>query len=415
MNNDSFELYLGDEWLATAVSIAITFIVFIMGVPALLFQTFIADAYRNIYNERFEKKWSKFFLAQIILTLVLFVISNKWIYQEICGKTPETSQNSQEWHEKILVFGVIIVIIFILVSGFIHLRSNFKSSKNIDKRLSKEIVRQAKEYFDKHGALRKKDMDDLAVLAKELEAGTQKMTFLDECETLLEHLLELFPKSRGAIHPIRDLLKEVISLSITYDGAKFNQENIRKVMDLLNLAHNKVFQNDAVSPDIKQSSSYLKSNIANCIKEIAVKAMINNDLNSVMDAVSKLSVIEGTANEMFVLGNQALRNKHVQTAVMVVKALGGKLHPPGLHEDVADPDIRRTFFFWFGLIAKVHPLGDSAREFAERQLKFVLSPFALHHRQSLQGLLSECWSHFYKQADFHTCDAVKSLAAGKFS
>lgn len=52
--------FLGNEWMASAVGIAITYVVFVMGIPSLIFQTFIPEAFRNIYNERFSDEWRTF-------------------------------------------------------------------------------------------------------------------------------------------------------------------------------------------------------------------------------------------------------------------------------------------------------------------------------------------------------------------
>lgn len=388
-----------EEWLATSVSIAITYLVFIMGLPALFFQTFIADAYRNIYNERLGQNYRWLFVVQIVLICLLFIQSNALVVE---GEVDRLG-----WKEEWIGVGVFSVVLVLLIAGFYYLVANFNATRNIETRLSKRIAADARKYYDEHRRLLKKDLEDLAVLAKELRGGTRKNTFLEACEDLLEHILN-DPKNKDA-RVIGDLLEHVICLSITYDGAQFNHENIKKVMDILNLAFSKTFRDDQY-----RRETYLKSTIANCIKEIAVKAMRNNDLASVMDAVEKLTVIDGTANEMYVLGNEALLHQHIKTTVTVVRKLTGKLQQIALFDDNMDYDKKRIFFFWLGLVAKFHQLDGSAREFGQRQIKNVVKHLDEGHRKELNTLFEDAKKNFYQQADFKTIDAIQVLQRDHF-
>jgi hypothetical protein len=89
------------------------------------------------------------------------------------------------------------------------------------------------------------------------------------------------------------------------------------------------------------SGSYLNTTIGNCMKEIGIQAMLKDDQPAVMDAVEKLSAIESTSKEMFILGNEALRQGHVQPAVAVIRKLGGKVRSAVKPEtDIRDEDKR---------------------------------------------------------------------------
>ena len=132
--------YLGEEWLASAVGIAITFFVFIMGLPALIFQTFFADAYRNIYNERLGQKWNRFFRIQIALICILFIQSNHKIYD-----IEERTIN--EW---VMVLFIFCLVAYVLFEGYRHLTNNFNSTKNIEEQLSQKIADDALNYYKIH-------------------------------------------------------------------------------------------------------------------------------------------------------------------------------------------------------------------------------------------------------------------------
>ncbi|MBK8195383.1 MAG: hypothetical protein IPK76_20015 [Lewinellaceae bacterium] len=386
--------FLGDEWLASAVSIAITYIVFIMGVPALIFQTFIPDALRNIYNEKLGVRGSRFLLLQIILILFLFLQSNHLIYDL------EHQYDMPEWFVTLFVIGIIAAILYL---GYRYLLHNFYSTRNIEQQLSEKIADDAIHYFAEHKKLGKKDLEDLGLLARELPAGRVKNIFLEQCERLVEYLLNVPNKDRDT-KLIGEILENAVCLSATYDGAQVNNENMRKVLDILILTYSHTHRNGMR----EASTSYLNTTIGNCMKEIGIKAMLKNDLPSVMDAVEKLSAIESTSREMFVLGNEALQHGHVQTTVAVVRKLGGKVRHNTAPGDTLSYDDKRTYYFWLGLVAKIYQLRGSAQNFAERQLQNVVLRFG-DHRDEVHALFEETRRHFYHLADFATIDAVREL------
>ena len=386
------EGFFSEEWLASAVSIAITYFVFIMGVPALIFQTFIADALRNLYNERLGKMQPRFILVQITLILLLFIQSNSKTFDLEPDWLPP-------WGVTCMILLTIAVILF---SGYHYLITNLNSTRNIEQKLSKKIVDDAILYFDLNKKLNKKDLEALGLLARELPAGRIKNIFLEECERLVEHLLNI-PKNSRDTKLIGEILEDAVCLSVTYDGAQVNNENMRKVLDILILTYSYIHRNGK-----QDEGNYLNTTIGNCMKEIGIKAMLKNDLPSVMDAVEKLSAIESTSREMFVLGNAALQQGHVQTTVAVVRKLGGKVRGSINPGEIISYDEKRTFYFWLGLVSKIYRLQGSAQHFAERQLQNVIKVFD-DRRDDIHTLFKETQGHFYHLADFATIDAVRSL------
>lgn len=394
--------FLDAEWLASAVGIAITFVVFIMGVPALIFQTFIAGALRDVYNERLANSWSRLFKFQIGLILLIFLFSNTGIYKtEYCLDHPFVA-----WLISLLITGALSAI---LLSGFFSLTRIFQSSRNIEQQLSQKIADDAIRYFEQHNTVPKKDLEDLGILARELQGGRIKNIFLEQCERLVEYLLNI-PQEHRDIKLIGEILDEAVCLSVTYDGAHFNDENMRKALDILSFTYSHTQHHTTGDT----SSSYLNTTIGNCMKEIGIKAMLKNDLPAVMDAVEKLSAIEATSKEMFILGNEALLQGHVQPAVAVIRKLGGKVRDAILPGKRVDYEDKRSFYFWLGLVAKIHQLGGSAQNFAQRRLQNVVAQFD-NASEEIQAFFKETQQHFYQMADFDTADAVRELEDVLFS
>jgi len=386
--------WLSQEWLATAAGIAITFVVFIMGVPALIFQTFIAGSLRDVYNERLGRGWSLLFFVQIFLIVVLFALGNSgfddWLF-------PQSTHRFLPWL-------VLAVLLAVLGLGLISLIRNFRSSRNIERQLARKIVEDAVRHFKKHHSVPQKDLEDLGILARELRSGRVKNDFLKECEYLVEFLLKV-PQEQRDPKLIGDILTNAVCLSVTYDGAQFNQENMRNALDILSFTCSHTQHHSAGDT----SSSYLNTTVGNCMREIGIQAMLNDDRRPVvMDALEHLSAIEATSKEMFILGNEALRQGHVQPAVAVIRKLGGKVRSALASEAEIEEEDKRTFHFWLGLLAKVYKMDGSARLFAQRCLQTTLPRFD-EAPEELAALIRETRQHFYKMADFETADAVQAL------
>ena len=388
--------WLSEEWLASAVSIGITYVVFIMGVPALVFQTFIPDELRSIYNKRFPISWRPF-ITQMGLIFFLFWLSSPYrLYQ----------YQFNEYSSYLVLAGVA----FLLIVGWFYLYATFKSSRNIEQRLFKKIAQDAMNQYKEHRKLDESCLDDLRTMAQVLPAGKTKNDFLAQCERILEFLLLNLPSDKDT-KVIGQLLEESVCRSIIYDGTKFNHENINKTLDILFLTYNQANKILAETDDSK--GAYLNTTIGNCMKEIGVKAMKNNDLAAVMDAVEKLGAIESTAREMFVLGDEAIKHNHITTAVTVIKKLRGKVPSNFKSFQKLNPEDSRNLFSWLGLVSKLCIQNGSAGEFAHRQANNVFKPFG-ENKKEVQSLLKSAQAHYYGLADFSTIDALRALEITMF-
>jgi len=385
--------FLNEEWLATAAGIAITFVVFIMGVPALIFQTFIAGGLRDVYNERLGGEWARLFKIQMALIALIFLLGNVEFDKVLFP-------GHSWWFFPICVSGILFIVLFL---GLRSLVKNFQSSRNIEKKLSEKITDDAIAHFEKHKTVPAKDLEDLGILARELQSGRVKNIFLEQCERLVEYLLNI-PEENRDTKLIGEILSDAVCLSVTYDGAQFNNENMRKALDILSFTYSHILHHTTGGA----SSSYLNTTIGNCMKEIGIKAMTKDDLPAVMDAVEKLSAIEATSKEMFILGNEALLQGHVEPAVAAIRKLGGKVRDAFLPGQPVDYEDKRAFYFWLGLVAKVYQLGGFAQNFAQRRLQTAVAQFD-DARDELQTLFKETQKNFYQVADFDTADAVKNL------
>ncbi|MFN0035013.1 MAG: hypothetical protein ACKVUS_08105 [Saprospiraceae bacterium] len=375
-------VFLKDEWLASAISIVITYLVFVMGIPALIFQTFIPDGLRHIYNERFEKDWGQFTIL-IQAVLVLFILSNP----VLLGLYFDFRLNL------IGALVVIIMVTWILSRGGVYFKKRFESMRDIEKQLAGKVVDTALEHIkanNKRGI--RKDKEDLAILGKEIPSGSKKDIFLEECERLVEALPKMELKDPRLIG---EILRDVVCPSVDFEKEKFDRHNTEKVLEILILVHSQAFNSQ------NSAYSYLKVEISNLIKDIAIKAVLADDFTSVEIALDKLSLIEAPATVMYDLGSAALSHSHSSAAIAVVTTLRNKVIENQEGPAPANAD-RHLTESWLGLLSKIWEKKGAAQEFALHEVALVNIP-----RPELMVFFENAQEEF--QSDFATVDALRDF------
>lgn len=272
-----FVFALGEEWMSLLAGAAATFVVFVMGIPALISQTFIPDGLRSLHKERIESKWSGIFWSQIRLILVLLILASP-ISKHLCN-----AFGSWNWLlELVWAIAFFLLTRKILIQGTKHLAENFDTSRNIGEHLTQIIIENATKNLHSHGEISKKDIDALGVVSKEIPQGAVKNTFLDECETLINLLLNRKSESR-TIHTIGEILEKAISPCVNTDDTKANEENIRKALGVLIRAYQKT------QPSTTKESLRLRSRIVDSIREIGIKAIDRGDHSSFLYATEEIT------------------------------------------------------------------------------------------------------------------------------
>ena len=450
--------FLDTQWLASAVAIAVTYIVFIMGMPALMFQTFIPESFRNIYNERFNWKWEKFFKRKLIILLILFLISDRTISHHISTNISESIATIldsrkytcckdviQEVIEAVLALLIFIIIAYIQFQGYWHLRDNFKSTRNAAQQISDEIARHAIIMFDVKGEVPQKDVDDLGIMAKELDSGQIKNQFLDACESIIEHVMAS-PNGANNKDLIKWLVDSTICKSVLSDGAKVDGSNRRRVLKTLMTVHKfkapktvkqlvptardkkeiKAFlaaqKNQPSKPERDTNSIndyFLQDIVGNYIRDIGLRALRESDDLTLNDAIEKLYTIDSDPMELFMLANSAIDTGTSHAYVAAIGKLEAKVRyyltlPPDGGNDVEGGmrkfliKRQRAIICITGLVSRIWQQDGAAREYALIVWKRI--------RQNLEQMdieleehLSNTYKLFFKAADFTTADSVSDF------
>jgi len=415
----AFHLSLSGEWLSTAIGIAVTYAVFVMGVPALISQTFIPEALRNIYKERLMQGWHRFFLVQMALIIVMLCLSNPMV----CGIESEpTATNGTNIKPNVAVSApkfppepemmamlTILIVVIVLGLGHYHLVKNFNASQYIGERLSKKIVDKALSSFRQNQEILKKEIDDLSLLARELSPGAVKNAFLEQCERLVETMPKLGHSIQSADKMIAEVLEKAVCPCITSDGIKANADNMRKALEILTM----VYSQAKIREGSISETNYLNTIVGNCIKEIGVKAVSAKDLPVVMLAIGKLSSIEGTSRDMFYLGDAALQQGYTEAAVIMIRKLGDRVRNHiSVQGHILGFKDKRTYA-WVGLVSRLYQKEGHAQKYAERQIENVIEQRGINIEET-RLLFKNAPLYFYQRADFTTADAILALQQKRY-
>ena len=397
---DWLQLGLSEEWAATAIGIAITYAVFIMGIPALIFQTFIPEALRNVYNRRLMRGSHWVFTTQILLILILlWMVNPKVCGLEARGVPSETSAY--------LIFWLTVLILLI---GHIHLIWKFNSSQYIGRQLSKTISKSALVHFKKEKEIKKEDLEDLGLLAVELPHGSIKNTFLDALGQLIEDILNVKDSRPEEINKaIGDIVEKTVDPSVTNNVEKANAENMKKALEVLSFAFNQGQRRIGNGDD----KSYFKTIISNSIKEIGVCAVLRKDLPSVMNAIEKLSQIEGASRDVYTLGDSALQQGYMKASVVASRKLGDRVRKviAGREPDWVED---KRVCAWLGLVARIYEKDGHAKQYAETQIEVVLEQPHVK-KEEITLILKNAQNYFYRRlADFSTADAILELQQKRY-
>ncbi|MFN0213433.1 MAG: hypothetical protein ACKVT2_04190 [Saprospiraceae bacterium] len=397
---DGFHLGLSSEWASTAIGIAITYAVFIMSVSDLILPNFIPEALRSLYNRRLmTRHWV--FTVQIFLIVILLLIMNP----KICGLEGygEVNEGLANW--------IFILTVIILLLGHLQLISKFKASQFIWENLTTNITKSLIAHFKRTKEIKKVDLEDLGLLAIELPHGSIKNKFLDDIGQLIEDLMKIKDsKSEEINKAIGEVVEKTLDHSVTNGIQKTSVENMKKALETLSFAFNQGQRRIGNGADI----SYFKTIISNSIKEIGVSAVVRKDLHTVMNAIEKLSQIDGSSRDVYTLGDSALQQGYLQASVVASRKLGDRvrklvaLQQANLFED-------KLVYAWLGLIARIHQKGGYAQRYAVTQIEVVIEQDHVA-RQDIGLTLKNAQSYFYRRlADFSTADAILELQKKRYS
>lgn len=355
------------------------------------------------------------FRKQLIIAIALFLLSDSKVYEilsSIIGNIfPEHTHlhfwgipfTRKDCAEGLIALVVLIAIIVVIQSGFNYLIKNFQSTRNIAHQIAEKIAQNAIRCFKEKQSIDEKDFDDLSTLAKELKSGQIKNLFLEECEKVVEYILNQ-PPSPVNTQIVNRMLDDVICQSVTYDGGQSNQENRRKVLQILNLVYGHILH----PKNGNTPKTYDKTLVGYYFKKVGVAAMNHDDTDSSLEVIEQLYTIDADPKEIFSIGDQAFKTQNNKITIAAIHKLKSKSVNSIQQTGEITVKERRMIYNWLGLMARMYQKGGSTGEFASRHwadLLRLLEPYQIN----ATDLTAEAYQHFFRLTDFDTADSVRYL------
>ena len=238
---------LDGNWLSAIDSIVITIFVFLLGVPLLIFQTFLPDGVKDVYNRRFFIKSDLIIVGLLGLVgfIIIFVFGNHGFkYNLLYNHECDFSTNSYA-HENgacdvfsIMLFYRIGCFSLLTFSGLSisYFIVKIYKSRRIREMMVKMIVDKAldsKYYGSKYFSGVPKDVvDDLSVLGKSSELPVHKAVVIEAIRTIVQKYLD---NSLYWGASMNNLIDQSLLETVCYLPEHCNRENYRKALDVVDI------------------------------------------------------------------------------------------------------------------------------------------------------------------------------------
>ncbi len=235
------------NWLGTVIEISITLFIFLLGVPALVFQTFVPGNLRKIYNERIGKKYiNSLFVYAFMILLFLIFPANHGVYYILKNLFP----SNYEVLVNIWYIVILILLIFFFIYAFWkfyeqlkHFSGGSGEGFNPRKDILREIINSCqKKYSSSEDArISKGDYDDLVFLGKYFEKGKRTEIYIREFKKLIAFILNC-PNHPYVGNNIKGAkLLEPLKICITNSLDSADHGNIYDLLELFSWFESEIF------------------------------------------------------------------------------------------------------------------------------------------------------------------------------
>lgn len=363
---------LTETWGSAYLQIVIVFLLFALGVPAVLFQIAIPEDIRRIVHRQFKKGW--FYSASIALTLIS--LSFVWLFHPSGTGSPPIP----DW--KSYTSNIIVTIVFVSILIFWWKNLGSYTREKIVDRLKSEIIN----ILVNQGVLNEKILEDLVYLGEQGNPGDEKNLELEALDDLAK-IMQEEECYRGS--ELGDLINgfETILTGNTKPGS---DRNFRAACAILKGIWDRANDKGMGSlPDARQSANAL-----GCLGTEAIEKKFETAAFEFLEAVSTNKDI------LFEMGLEALRAKKFYMARVALHKLEAL---PG-HES---PFSLETSNYFLGLLAHFWDLNGSARLHAHMRISRNRAKFLPALADHLQNAID----YHNAMANYETVDALECMSA----
>ena len=394
-------LVIDNNWLTTALSIAASAYIFLLGVPTIIFQTYMPEELREIYIKRKETRKSLdslkslgFFLIGIIFVVTFGNIFLPLICYTEHSKPPKNIDQFCDDYGIFLCYYLLVFILFLLFAFKMYQYINKQiNNGNVRKQIIKAVIIEATEYFNEHGKIRREDIQDLQVMGKSFSPGLKKKELLQELMSFSRYIIQSGSYTGDELN---ELIDDVLIEAFCYNGDTSSRSNISAILEIC-----KQIPNDPL-----QDMSYVdRSSMSRLVDRITHIAIEKNDKSLFFQSFELLKKLPNTDDMVFEICKKNYKYERYDLVQQKIIYLAKSFkHMP--IENINHNKVRHMLCYlsWF---FSGH---EHMKHFTEEKIKELIAARILSNQ-----ILTDAIAFFQNKADYDSAHYINHLRTHFFS
>ena len=380
----------------------ITLIVFLIGIPALVFQSMPPDV-RHIIFERRRLFW--FLLGFIFFPISsAFLISGVGIYTEI-NMANDPEQHALRW---VIVLGIMVVIILIVA---IYFPLKYSRRQGVMRLLEWEAVRS----LESRGKLPEEVVEDVIELGKNAESPQEKGMVLQSIHNLVTKTCN-HPCYKG--DSLETLILRIHEIVIA-DSKPVSLENFRLIAETFQaiaVSRREIQHVADLQRTVKAAGGLGRAALMKFEFGLEVDNIIMSFVQTLglinyvkpLDVINKqqFHVMTDVSEALFDIGSLAAKEQRDFIAVAALDKVTTMLSQSSIVEDLPSYVVDELRADVIGLMAHIWTEGDSQKEFILQKVPEIRACFELPS----SVIFNKARTHYLSKSQFETANRIGQMA-----
>jgi len=364
----------------------ITLVVFLIGIPALVFQFMPSDVRRVVFDK--TRKWKIFLNLGLPLILAAITIIVGILMEYLC------EFDGTPWHE---AKWTLIIIILALITGWIgiYVPLRYGRREMIIKALEKEAIYS----FQENGRLKDKPIEDLVDLGMSAESAQEQRLALESFLNIMMYVVSHPAYNGDSLEtPILNLIDIV-----TLNSDVRNVSNLRLEAEILQnvvLEKKQIEFTTDLQNAIKVVSSLGEVALTQFEQSLEVDNVVLSCIQTLDLIVSGYPLLNSNISQaLFEIGSLAIKHQREFVGIAALNKIIILLNTTSDPESELVADT-------IGLVAHFWAVEGSQREFSKQYLMDIKKYFG----KSLRCAIKNSYQHWVSETQFQTADLIAQMA-----
>lgn len=350
--------------------------IFILGIPAVIFQTFIPEELRKIYNQ--FQKFRDFFL---ILFFTLLVLGFTFFYHYLL--TTPTNLCDPSFINYIIPSFTIYFLLAIIIAGY-----KLFISYNVREKIIQIIANRCIKSYRERKFFLQADIEDLDYVGKLLDAGLQKDYFIKKIEAIVLFVINHKEKDGQKTYN-GDKLTSIVSAlfnSTCHQGDSANEDNFLSTLNVYSLITDEQTESLGLADSRMMKSNLLHIGLIGIDKKWTKVANQSKDL---------LKNLPDSKREVLSFCQHAFEMGEYSLVKSVMKKSRSKL--------IAEKKLSRLYNF-MAYVSFFYIGNTQMKKYAKEQFNFLVNKLEINI-----GMFHNAMLYFDKIGDYDISEKIRLM------